>query len=293
MTDEMHPDDDTHEQATETNSEQTTTVEERAAVEETTHETGVPDPIDAPEKRAVVLLSGGMDSATTAYEAVAGGYDLYVVHTSYGQQTEGKEYECARRLAEDLGARDFLHVETRHLQQIGASSLTDDSIAVEDADMDAEEIPTSYVPFRNANLLSMAVSYAEANDCGAVFVGAHSEDYAGYPDCRPEFFEAFETMVDLGTKPTTDISLEVPFVDSTKTEIAARGVELGVSFDHTWSCYRAEAPACGTCDSCAYRLQAFQQVGVEDPIEYVERPTYTTTETDADAEDDPAPATTD
>jgi 7-cyano-7-deazaguanine synthase len=281
MTAETHPDDRTDEQGDETSADET------AEADEQTTATGVPDPIDAPEKRAVVLLSGGMDSATTAYEAVARGYDLYVVHTSYGQQTEGKEYECARQLAEALGARDFLHVETRHLQQIGASSLTDDSIAVEDADVDAEEIPSSYVPFRNANLLSMAVSYAEANDCGAVFVGAHSEDYAGYPDCRPEFFEAFETMVDVGTKPETDISLEVPFVHSTKTEIAERGVELGVPFEHTWSCYRAEAPACGTCDSCAYRLQAFQRVGVEDPIEYAERPRY------ADGEDDPAPATTD
>ena len=260
--------------------DETTSADDRAA------ETRVPDPIDAPEKRAVVLLSGGMDSATTAFEAAARGYDLYVVHTSYGQKTEGKEYECARRLAEDLGARDFLHVETRHLQQIGASSLTDDAIDVEDADVDAEEIPSSYVPFRNANLLSMAVSYAEANDCGAVFVGAHSEDYAGYPDCRPEFFEAFETMVDVGTKPETDISLEVPFVHDTKTEIAERGVELGVPFEHTWSCYRAETPACGTCDSCAYRLQAFQRVGVEDPIDYAERPNYTDT-------DDPAPAATD
>jgi 7-cyano-7-deazaguanine synthase len=284
MTDEMHTGDDTDERGTETNGDENDSIEGT-----TTAESGVADPIDAPEKRAVVLLSGGMDSATTAYEAAARGYDLSVVHTSYGQQTEGKEYECARRLAEDLGARDFLHVETRHLQQIGASSLTDEAIAVEDADVGAEEIPSSYVPFRNANLLSMAVSYAEATDCGAVFVGAHSEDYAGYPDCRPEFFEAFETMVDVGTKPETDISLEVPFVHGTKTEIAERGVELGVPFEHTWSCYRAETPACGTCDSCAYRLQAFQRLGVDDPIDYAERPNYA----DSDAEDDPAPATTD
>jgi 7-cyano-7-deazaguanine synthase len=287
----MHPDDGTDEQGTETqrtNEQGTETPsDEHDSTEESVAETGIPDPIDAPEKRAVVLLSGGMDSATTAYEAAARGYDLYVVHTSYGQQTEGKEYECARQLAEALGARDFLHVETRHLQQIGASSLTDDAIAVEDADMDAEEIPSSYVPFRNANLLSMAVSYAEASDCGAVFVGAHSEDYAGYPDCRPEFFEAFETMVDVGTKPETDISLEVPFVHSTKTEIAERGVELSVPFEDTWSCYRADAPACGTCDSCAYRLQAFQQAGVEDPIDYAERPT------DAENEEDSPAATTD
>jgi 7-cyano-7-deazaguanine synthase len=234
----------------------------------------VADPVDAPAPRAVVLLSGGMDSATTAVEAAERGYDLYVLHTSYGQKTADREYECARELAERLDVADFLHVETSRLQHIGASSLTDDSMAVADADLDADEIPSSYVPFRNANLLSMAVSYAEANDCEAVFVGAHSEDYAGYPDCRPEFFEAFERMVEVGTKPETDVRVEVPFVHSTKTEIAARGVDLGVPFEHTWSCYRSEEPACGTCDSCAYRLQAFQSVGVRDPIPYAERPDY-------------------
>ncbi|WP_101297540.1 7-cyano-7-deazaguanine synthase QueC [Halegenticoccus soli] len=215
-----------------------------------------------------------MDSATTAYEARERGYDLYFLHTSYGQKTEAKEYECARRLAEDLDAADFLRIETDHLARIGASSLTDESMAVEDADLESDEIPSSYVPFRNANFLSMAVSYAEANGCEAVFVGAHSEDYAGYPDCRPEFFEAFEAMVEVGTKPETRIAVEVPFVENSKTEIAERGVELGVPFEHTWSCYRAEAPACGTCDSCAYRLQAFRNVGVEDPIEYETRPRY-------------------
>jgi 7-cyano-7-deazaguanine synthase len=228
----------------------------------------------APGKRAVVLLSGGMDSATTAYEARDRGYDLFVLHTSYGQRTETKEYDCARRLADDLAARDFLHVETDHLGRIGGSSLTDETMDVTDADPASEEIPSSYVPFRNANLLSMAVSYAEARDCDAVFVGAHSEDYAGYPDCRPEFFAAFEAMVDVGTKPETEIAIEVPFVRDSKTDIARRGLELGVPFAHTWSCYRDEEPACGTCDSCAFRLQAFQALGAEDPISYAERPTY-------------------
>jgi 7-cyano-7-deazaguanine synthase len=234
------------------------------------------DTTDSSDDRraAVVLLSGGMDSATTAYEAAARGYDLYCLHTSYGQETETKEYDCARRLADELEAEEFLRIETDHLSRIGASSLTDDDIDVDDADMDAEEIPTSYVPFRNANLLSMAVSYAEANDCGAVFVGAHSEDYAGYPDCRPEFFEAFEAMADVGTKPETEIRIEVPFVRDSKTDIVRRGRELDVPFEHTWSCYRAEEPACGTCDSCAYRLQAFQNVGLRDPVPYSERPVY-------------------
>jgi 7-cyano-7-deazaguanine synthase len=226
--------------------------------------------------RAVVLASGGMDSATAASEAQARGYDeLYLLHTSYGQNTEQREYECAHALADHVDAADFCHVETSHLQQIGGSSLTDDEMAVADADTEGEEIPTSYVPFRNANLLSMAVSYAEANDCAAVFIGAHSEDFAGYPDCRPAFFEAFQQVVDVGTKPDTDISLVAPFVEWSKTDIAERGLELGVAYADTWSCYRSDAPACGTCDSCAFRLGAFQALGERDPIEYERRPDYT------------------
>ncbi|RKD97719.1 7-cyano-7-deazaguanine synthase QueC [Halopiger aswanensis] len=225
-------------------------------------------------KRAVVLLSGGMDSATAAYEARERGYEIYALHTSYGQRTEDRELECARRLADELDAADFLQIETGHLSAIGASSLTDDEMEVADADMESDEIPTSYVPFRNANLLAMAVSYAEANDCDAVFIGAHSEDFSGYPDCRPEFFEAFENLVDVGTKPETEIAIEAPFVEWSKTDIAERGVELEVPYEHTWSCYRENEPACGTCDACAFRLQAFQNVGVRDPIEYAERPSY-------------------
>lgn len=248
--------------------------------------TGEGTPVDDPQnqndtpltadERAVILVSGGMDSATAVYEAMDRGYDPYFLHTSYGQQTETKERECATTLAEKVDASDWLHVETRHLAAIGASSLTDTDIGVEDADLESDEIPSSYVPFRNANLLSMAVSYAEANDCSAVFIGAHSEDFSGYPDCRPEFFDAFQQVVNVGTKPDTEISLEAPFVEWSKTEIAERGLELGVPYEYTWSCYREEAPACGTCDACAFRLQAFQNIGVEDPIAYAERPSYVT-----------------
>ena len=228
------------------------------------------------ERRAVILVSGGMDSATAVYEAIERGYDPYLLHTSYGQETEAKERDCAEALAAAVDAPEFLHIETDHLAAIGASSLTDDELRVEEAEMDSDEIPSSYVPFRNANLLSMAVSYAEANDCSAVFIGAHSEDFSGYPDCRPEFFEAFQAVVDVGTKPETTIELEAPFVEWSKTDIAERGRELGVPYEMTWSCYRDEAPACGTCDACAFRLQAFQNLGVEDPIEYAERPSYAT-----------------
>ena len=227
------------------------------------------------EQRAVILASGGMDSATAAAVAQDAGYELYMLHTSYGQQTESKEHECAQAQAEAFDAADFLHLTTEHLSKIGASSLTDDEMDVEEADLESDEIPSSYVPFRNANLLSMATSYAEANDCEAVFIGAHSEDFSGYPDCRPEFFEAFQQVVDVGTKPETEISVEAPFVELSKTDIAERGLELDVPYEHTWSCYREEAPACGTCDACAFRLQAFQNLGERDPIEYAERPDYT------------------
>jgi 7-cyano-7-deazaguanine synthase len=229
-------------------------------------------------ERAVILVSGGMDSATAVYEAIDRGYKPYFLHTSYGQRTADKEYECAKALAETVDAEDFLHVETKHLAQIGASSLTDEEIEVAEADLECDEIPTSYVPFRNANLLSMAVSYAEANDCSAVFIGAHSEDFSGYPDCRPQFFEAFQKVINVGTKPETEIELIAPFVEWSKTEIAERGLELGVPYELTWSCYRDEAPACGTCDACAFRLEAFRDAEATDPIEYAERPAYSPTD---------------
>lgn len=226
------------------------------------------------DERAVVLVSGGMDSATAVYEAMDRGYEPYLLHTSYGQETADREYECAQALADEVEAAKFLHIETEYLAAIGASSLTDDDIDVNDADLDSDEIPTSYVPFRNANLLSMAVSYAEANNCETLFIGAHSEDFSGYPDCRPAFFEVFQQVIEVGTKPETEIDLVAPFVEWSKTDIAERGLELDVPYDLTWSCYRSEKPACGTCDACAYRLQAFQNIGAKDPIKYSERPTY-------------------
>ena len=225
-------------------------------------------------KSAVILVSGGMDSATAVYEAMDHGYEPYFLHTSYGQRTEDKEYECAKALADEVGAADFLHIETEHLAQIGESSLTDDEMDVADADLDSDEIPTSYVPFRNSNLLSMATSYAEATDSSALFIGAHTEDFSGYPDCRPEFFEAFQNVIDVGTKPETDIDLIAPCVEWSKTEIAERGLELDVPYEITWSCYRDNEPACGTCDACAFRLEAFRNAGTQDPIEYAERPTF-------------------
>lgn len=224
------------------------------------------------EQRAVILASGGMDSATAVYEARDRGFTPYFLHSSYGQRTENMEYECAKELAEEVDAAEFLLVEMNHLARIGSSSLTDEAMAVPDANLENDDIPTSYVPFRNANLLSMAVSYAEANDCAAVFIGAHSEDFSGYPDCRPAFFEAFQQVMNIGTKPSTEIELVAPFVEWSKSDIAERGLELGVPYELTWSCYRDESPACGTCDACVLRLEAFRDAGVQDPIKYAHRP---------------------
>ncbi|WP_248908176.1 7-cyano-7-deazaguanine synthase QueC [Halocatena marina] len=227
------------------------------------------------EKRAVILASGGMDSATAAAVAQDEGYELYMLHTSYGQRTESKEYECAKAQAKHYDAADFLYLTTDHLSKIGASSLTDEKLDVAEADLESDEIPNSYVPFRNANLLSMAVSYAEANDCDAVFIGAHSEDFSGYPDCRPQFFDAFQQVVNAGTKDETQLSIEAPFVEWSKTDIVECGLGLDVPYELTWSCYRKEGPACGTCDACAFRLQAFQNLSEQDSIGYVECPDYT------------------
>jgi 7-cyano-7-deazaguanine synthase len=222
--------------------------------------------------RAVVLVSGGMDSATAALEARARGYDLQFVHATYGQRTADQESACARRLA-DLVDAAFEEVSLDYLADLGGSSLTDTDRAVEDVTPGGpdEGVPSTYVPFRNANLLAVGVAVAEVCDCEAVFVGAHGEGVP-YPDVTPAFFAAFQRVVDVGTGPETDVSVEAPFADGSKADVARRGVELGVPFEDTWSCYRSETPACGTCDACVSRLTALRAAGVTDPIEYEHRP---------------------
>ena len=227
------------------------------------------------DNSAVILASGGMDSLTAAHVAKDRGYDLYFLHTSYGQQTQSTERECAKQQAKQLGAVDFCEMTMDHLHEIGGSSLTDSGVSVDEADLDSNEVPQSYVPFRNGNLMAMAASYAEVNGCDSIFIGAHSEDFSGYPDCRPQFFDAFQDVVNVGTKGSTKISIQAPFSKWSKTEIVELGVQIGVSYESSWSCYRERETACGTCDACAYRLQAFQNCGVTDPIDYQERPDYT------------------
>jgi 7-cyano-7-deazaguanine synthase len=220
--------------------------------------------------KAVCLLSGGMDSSTLAYLAKSEGYDICALHLNYGQRTESKELACARKIASLLNTKDFIAVNVGYFSQFGESSLTDKKIDVEDFDAARAHVPNTYVPFRNANLLSIATSFAEAKGADAIFIGVQSLDYSGYPDCRPQFIEAFQRVIDLGTRDTTTIILKTPFIRMTKTDILHLGTMLGVPYEHTWSCYQNEDKACGTCGSCHFRKEAFAAVGKADPIPYEE-----------------------
>lgn len=225
------------------------------------------------KKLAVVALSGGMDSCVTA--AIANqDYDLALLHINYGQKTENRELTAFHDIAEFYNAEKKMVIEFTHFQKIGGSSLTDKNIEISKADLENKEIPTSYVPFRNANILSACVSWAEAIDAEAIFIGAVYEDSSGYPDCRPDFFSAFEQVINLGTKPQTQIKIETPIIYMKKSEIIQKGLELNAPLNLTWSCYKDEEEACGVCDSCALRLRAFQELGLEDPIPYKNRPNY-------------------
>ena len=211
-----------------------------------------------------------MDSSTLAYLAKSEGYEISALHLNYGQRTESKELACAQKIATLLNAKNFIAVNVGYFSQFGESSLTDKKIAVEEFDSTRAQVPNTYVPFRNANLLSIATSFAEAKDADAIFIGVQSLDYSGYPDCRPQFIEAFQRVIDLGTKDTTKITLKTPFIRMTKTDILHMGMKLGVPYEHTWSCYRNEDKACGTCGSCHFRKEAFAAVKRQDPIPYEE-----------------------
>ena len=229
--------------------------------------------------RAVVLVSGGMDSCVTAAIAALT-HDMAFLHVNYGQRTERRELKSFHALADYFGVQQRLIADLSHLSKIGGSSLTDSHIEVAEANPEKlfhsqkAEIPTSYVPFRNANILSAAVSWAEVIGAKSIFIGAVEEDSSGYPDCRKEFYAAFNSMIDLGTKPETSITIVTPVIDLKKSDIVRRGRELHAPFELTWSCYKNEEQACGVCDSCALRLRAFQSVGMEDPNPYAQRPAY-------------------
>ncbi len=222
---------------------------------------------------AVVLASGGMDSCVTTAVA-ARDFDLAMLHLNYGQRTEHRELRAFHAIADHYHAAARLVVSMEHLARIGGSSLTDPSIPVSRADLQAKGIPTSYVPFRNANFLSVATSWAEVLGAEAIFVGAVEEDSSGYPDCRRSFYDAFEAAIREGTKPSTRLSIVTPVITLSKAEIVRKAVALEAPIAMTWSCYVSDDLACGVCDSCALRLRGFRQAGVEDPIPYATRPVY-------------------
>lgn len=222
--------------------------------------------------RAVVCLSGGMDSSVCAALA-ARDYETYALHFSYGQRTEDREYRSALAVAGYLRLAKLIPLRLEIFRLIGGSALTDPSIEVPDAPPQEQigaQIPVTYVPFRNAHLLSAAVSWAEVLGARSVFIGAVEQDSSGYPDCRPAYYDAFQQLIRTGTR-EGDIKVVTPLIHMRKGEIVRLGLELCAPFHLTWSCYSGEEEACGVCDSCALRLRAFTQAGVEDPIPYATR----------------------
>jgi 7-cyano-7-deazaguanine synthase len=220
--------------------------------------------------KAVVLLSGGMDSCVTAAIAKQT-HRLALLHASYGQRTERRERQSFEAIADFYGVRERLVVRFDAFAQIGGSALTDAAIRVpESGEALAPHagIPVTYVPFRNAHFLSAAVSWAEVIGATAIFIGAVAEDSSGYPDCRPEYYRAFAEVVRQGTRPETQIDIRTPVIAMRKHEIVRRGAELGAPLERTWSCYQFDDEACGACDSCRLRLRAFAEAGLRDPIPY-------------------------
>jgi 7-cyano-7-deazaguanine synthase len=220
----------------------------------------------ANKSRAVVLLSGGMDSCVCAALA-ARDHDAAAVHIQYGQRTEARELQSFLAVCERLGIRERLVVRNEALKLIGGSALTDERIAVPESHEVGREIPVTYVPFRNAHFLTVAVSWAEVLGASKIYIGAVEQDSSGYPDCRPGYYRAFNTVIQAGTK-AGGIEIVTPLIALRKAEIVRLGLELGAPLDLTWSCYSREDRACGVCDSCVLRLRAFHEAGAVDPLPY-------------------------
>jgi len=228
-----------------------------------------------PEPQAVVLLSGGMDSCVCS--AIAreqhGPGKVALLHASYGQRTETREAKAFCEIADFYDVKQCLMVRLDHFRAIGGSALTDTGIAVPENELGApgtngSTIPVTYVPFRNAHFLSVAVSWAEAIGASAIYIGAVAEDSSGYPDCRPDYYRLFQELIRVGTRPETRIDIVTPVIALKKSEIIRKGIELGAPLHLTWSCYQSAEEACGVCDSCLLRLKAFADAGVPDPIPY-------------------------
>jgi len=215
-----------------------------------------------------------MDSCVTLARALEDGHEISALHVNYGQRTQARELHAFSHICDHHLIASRLVVDISHLAAIGGSSLTDPAIEIDDAVLQNTEIPTSYVPFRNANILAIAASWAEVLNAHSIYIGAVEEDSSGYPDCRDVFFRAFEDVVRLGTRPGSDVAIVTPLIHFSKRAIVEEGVRLSAPLHLSWSCYRSEEKACGTCDSCALRLRGFQQAGIVDPINYAIRPRY-------------------
>ncbi len=218
---------------------------------------------------AVCLVSGGLDSCVTAAIAHREVGEVAFLHVSYGQRTQTRELRAFEEIATHFKVRKRLAVSIEYLAMIGGSSLTDENIPVSAAQLDAQDIPTSYVPFRNAHLLAIATSWSEVIGAKSIYIGAVADDSSGYPDCRPEFYESFQRVVNVGTRTQTQIEIRTPIIQLMKSEIVELGQKLDAPLSLSWSCYSTSEQACGECDSCALRLRAFRTAGVRDPIPYV------------------------
>ena len=219
---------------------------------------------------AVVLASGGMDSCVTTAIA-AEQHTLALLHVNYGQRTQARELAAFHAIAGHYHVPEALRlvVSIEHLARIGGSSLTDISLRVKDASESTGGIPNTYVPFRNANMLAIAVSWAEVIGAQALYIGAVEEDSSGYPDCRRVFYDAWQRVIETGTKNERPMTIHTPLIDLSKADIVRRGTQLGAPLHLTWSCYKNEDRACGVCESCVLRLRGFALAGVEDPLPYV------------------------
>jgi 7-cyano-7-deazaguanine synthase len=223
--------------------------------------------------KAVVLLSGGMDSCVCAAIAVQahGAEHVALLHAGYGQRTQNRERQAFESIADFYHVPHRLVVQLDHFQAIGGSALTDGSIAVPEHQHISDgpapsEIPITYVPFRNGHFLSVAVSWAEVIGAHSIYIGAVEEDSSGYPDCRPEYYRVFQELIRVGTRPETNVEIATPVIALKKSEIIRKGIELGAPLHLTWSCYQSEDNPCGVCDSCLLRMRAFAEAGASDPI---------------------------
>jgi 7-cyano-7-deazaguanine synthase len=218
------------------------------------------------KKNAIILVSGGMDSCVTAAQAINDSYKPYFLHVNYGQLTKKREQKAFNDIANFYNVKEKLIVDISHLTLIGGSCLTDKSIQVPKANINNKEIPNSYVPFRNANILSIAVSWAEIINANAIYIGAVEEDSSGYPDCRQSFFNSFQEVIKFGTKPETKILIKTPLIKLTKSDIINKGMKMNAPLHFTWSCYESEDIPCRQCDSCVLREIGFKKAKIIDPI---------------------------